>query len=140
MSQSISQFFAALGAPLSNVRWSWGAIRPTDGAVFLRVWADEAKKIDGFWYTQLSFHQYFRMRGDTPGYSERLQHIEKIRIGAPAYLVLCRAVDPNVDPRVIEHFDDRDIFVGGELREIDGDSWIQRASRQPAAAQRLPKG
>ena len=37
---SQTNLFAKLGAPLANPRWSWGAIRTTDGAVFSRVWQD----------------------------------------------------------------------------------------------------
>jgi hypothetical protein len=37
---TISSLFQSLGAPLANTRWSWGAQRSSDGAVFLRVWQD----------------------------------------------------------------------------------------------------
>jgi hypothetical protein len=38
--QKITRFFDDLGAPLTNMQWSWGAVR-SDGAVFVRVWEDE---------------------------------------------------------------------------------------------------
>jgi hypothetical protein len=44
---TLSQLFEQLGAPLANVRWSWGAVRESDSAVFLRVWQDECRPIDG---------------------------------------------------------------------------------------------
>jgi hypothetical protein len=36
--------FEKLGAPLKNTVWSWGGVR-ADGAIFLRVWEDEKRKI-----------------------------------------------------------------------------------------------
>jgi len=42
-----STFFAWLGAPLVNSRWSWGAVRPTDGTVFLLVWQDRMAEVGG---------------------------------------------------------------------------------------------
>ena len=45
--------FATLGAPLANVRWSWGAVRPADGAVILRVWKDNVQTHDGREYVRI---------------------------------------------------------------------------------------
>jgi hypothetical protein len=39
--RSRAELFGYLGAPLNNVQWSWGAVRETDGSVFLVVWQDE---------------------------------------------------------------------------------------------------
>ncbi len=39
--RSRAELFSYLGAPLNNVQWSWGAVRETDGSVFLVVWQDE---------------------------------------------------------------------------------------------------
>ena len=44
---STSSFFASLGAPLVNSRWSWGARRSSDGAIFLRVFQEEKWIADG---------------------------------------------------------------------------------------------
>jgi hypothetical protein len=44
---SQKDFFAKLGAPLVNVRWSWGAIRERDTTVFLRVWDHEVQTREG---------------------------------------------------------------------------------------------
>ncbi len=44
---SQAELFETLGAPLKNVRWSWGGVRKSDGAVFLRVWQDGTKKSMG---------------------------------------------------------------------------------------------
>ena len=39
--RSRAELFSYLGAPLNNVQWSLGAVRETDGSVFLVVWQDE---------------------------------------------------------------------------------------------------
>jgi hypothetical protein len=41
---SLSALFARKGAPLHNVRYSWGGVR-ADGTVILRVWQDETGRI-----------------------------------------------------------------------------------------------
>jgi hypothetical protein len=55
---TLTEFFAYLEAPLANQRWSWGAVRPSDGAVLLRVWQDEQRKMDGPWLTQVTFTEF----------------------------------------------------------------------------------
>jgi len=39
--RNMKQFFEMLGAPLRNSRWSWGARRLNDGAIFLRQWESD---------------------------------------------------------------------------------------------------
>jgi hypothetical protein len=46
---------------------------------------------------------------------------------------MCRARDINATPREIAGFDDGELFVGGELIEIDGESWLQRVGRKRRA-------
>jgi hypothetical protein len=41
------ELFELLGAPLNNFQWSWGAVRPDDGTVFLCVWGDEVHHHNG---------------------------------------------------------------------------------------------
>ncbi len=53
----------------------------------------------------------------------------KIRGGARCYLVMCEAKDVEAAPRAIKSFNDRDLFVGGALVEMDGDWWIERVGR-----------
>ena len=43
---SMADLFEKLDAPLNNIIWSWGAVSE-GGNVYLRVWADEFRKIDG---------------------------------------------------------------------------------------------
>lgn len=130
---SPTDFFRFLGAPLANHRWSWGAIRPSDGALFLRVWQDETRKIDGRLHAQVTAHQWFKDDPGNLGYAERLRHIDLIRQGAPAYAVMCVAADTTASPRVIHTFDRNDLFVGGAIRHVDGEEWLELLGRKPVS-------
>jgi hypothetical protein len=125
---SISSLFQRLGAPLANNRWSWGAERASDGAVFLRVWQDHKFMEGDRSYFQVDRHTPAEI--GSPGLRERLRHIEQIRSGAPCFLVMCRAVDIHVVPRTIQDFDDIDLFVGGDIVERDGAVWVQKTGRR----------
>lgn len=138
-SMSPSELFRRLGAPLKNVVWSWGAVRSSDNTVFLRVWQDRERKVDGKWYTRLTHHAVFVDDPANLGWQERLAHVAKIREGAPCYLVMCEAKDVNASPRAIKSFNDRELFVGGAVVEMDGDWWIERTARI-SARELMPTG
>jgi hypothetical protein len=127
----ISDLFKSLGAPLANQRWSWGAVRKSDGAVFLRVWQDEAQKIDNRWFSQVSFSEFFKSDPTNLGYIERLKHLVLVQGGSRSYMIMCLARDPKATPRAIKSFDRDSVFLGGRLLEIDGDLWLERADRLP---------
>ena len=131
---TLTDLFAYLGAPLANQRWSWGAVRSTDGAVFLRVWQDEGRKIDGARFTQVTFMGFSVENASNLGYAERLKHVELIRNGAPSYMVMCQALDVHAAPRVVASFDRNDVFVGGRLVVLDGDAWLERTARRPISS------
>ena len=82
---SQTNLFAKLGAPLANPRWSWGAIRTTDGVVFLRVWQDRTRRHDGARFVQVTHAEKFKDNPDNLGYRERLRHVERIREGASLF-------------------------------------------------------
>lgn len=128
----LSKLFEKLGAPLKNVRWSWGAVR-SDGGVVLRVWQDRCVKHDGALFVQLTHLEKYGSDQSSagPGYSERLEHVQRLRDGAKAYLVMCLAIDPAQSPREIKSFNKSDVFIGGRLADIDGDTWIELAGRVP---------
>ena len=77
---TISQFFASLGAPLKNVRTSWGALG-ADGTVVLRVWQHEIARDEYGYYVRIA-------RPETVT-AERLEHIDMIRYGAKAICISC---------------------------------------------------
>lgn len=124
--------FERLGAPLKNTRWSWGAVRQSDGAVFLRVWQDETSKLAGALFVRVTAYDYFPAHDpDNLGWLERLEHLERVKEGAKTYLIMCRADDPNVHPRKVASFNERELFLGGDVREVYGDVWVQLYERVP---------
>ena len=133
MALSPSAMFKRLRAPLTNNFWSWGAVRD-DGTVFLRVWQDERQARNGKQFIRLVNHTAYADNTDNLGYRERLRHLQMITDGAPAYLVLCRAVDTNARPREIASFDEREVVRLGEVAVIDGDEWGEIAGRVKISA------
>ena len=129
---SISELFSRLGAPLHNVMWSWGAQRKSDGAIFLRAWQDETLRINGIYHVCILNMSLPESILSSNGIKERMQHIEMIRSGAQAYIVMIRAVNPHAIPREIASFNEKDIFVGGQLLEQDDKIWLSYTKRIPA--------
>ncbi len=130
---SPTDFFKLLGAPLTNQRWSWGALREADNTLFLRVWQDETRKIDGKLHAMVTAHAWFKDDPGNLGYAERLRHVEASRKGAPTYAVMCLAKDKTVSPRVIEKYDRDQLFVGGGLRTDAGEEWLELTGRKPVS-------
>lgn len=126
---SISALFEQVGAPLTNIRWSWGAVRQ-DGAIVLRVWQNETQRINGRTYIQLTHHQAFVGKEGDRGYQERLRHVEQIQDGAKCYLVMCEPMDVKEIPRHIKAFNERELFLAGEIVELAGDFWVPLAARE----------
>lgn len=125
-------FFAMLGAPLVNPRWSWGAVRKSDGAVILRVWEDNVQTRNG--------REFVRVARERPpshplshGARERLKHLELIRAGTPCYLIMCQAVDLAARPRRVKRFNARELFPGAAVQRL-GDIWlVERRPGLPVA-------
>ncbi len=128
---NISSFFAKLGAPLQSTRWSWGAVRESDGSVFLRVWQDRKVVENKIPIMMITHHEMYCDDSENLGYQERLKHVELIRNGAKCYLIMCRVENPEATPRKIKSFNEKELFVGGELREMNNDTWIKVESRAP---------
>lgn len=127
---SQKQLFERLGAPLVNARWSWGAVRDRDGVVFLRVWQDEIKRIDGRLFMRITANDYFLNHDPANhGWLERLRHIESVRGGATSYMVMCVAKHVNAIPREVQSFNRDEVFTGGQLIEADGDTWLALGPR-----------
>jgi len=127
---SLSALFNSLGAPLHNNRWSWGAIRKEDCAVFLRVWQDETKIFNDKRFMRITANEYFQNNDpNNLGYQERLSQIEQIRNGAKSYMIVCVAEDTNAIPRSITSFNSNEVFEGGELITEAGDVWLEFGKR-----------
>jgi len=125
MSITITNLFERVGAPLRNPRWSWGAVRESDGAVFLRVWQDRKKVLDGVMYMMVTHHGAFKDDPDNLGYRERNDQVEQIRTGRPCFLIMCLAKDVTKSPREIKSFNSDWVFVGSEVVDIEGDSYVK---------------
>ena len=119
--------FQKLGAPLVNARYSWGAVR-ADGAVFLRVWQDETWMHGGTFHAKILTEEE-GVGGLNHGYRERLKHVELVRQGAPCFMVMCQAVDPNEIPRKVKDFERDNVFLGGKLTKSRGDWCIELLKR-----------
>lgn len=127
---SQKQLFERLGAPLVNARWSWGAVRNSDGVVFLRVWQDEIKRIDGRLFMRITDNDYFPKHDPSNhGWLERLRHIDSVRGGATSYMVMCIARDVKAIPREVQSFNRDEVFQGGQLIDTAGDTWLELGPR-----------
>ncbi|HEY1784224.1 MAG TPA: hypothetical protein VGG30_01700 [Pirellulales bacterium] len=131
---TLSTFFKSLGAPFVNARWSWGAVRPEDGALFLRVWEDEVRRIDNTQWVRVAANAQYAGSNDD-GWLERLAHLDRIRGGAKCFLVFVAAKDKNAMPRGVKSFLDDAVIEGTKIAEFDGDTRIQLGRRIPAQQQ-----
>jgi hypothetical protein len=127
---SISDFFKKLGAELRNNRWSWGGVRK-DGSIVLRVWQDETIKRDGYLLARLTYNDKFKDNPDNLGFRERNEHVGLIESGKTAILVMCKAEDPEQEPRNIAAFNRREVFTGSSIEKLDDDYWIRIDERIP---------
>lgn len=132
---TLSAFFEWLGAPLRNVRWSWGSVRDEDGAVFLRVWQDGFKDLEGRQVVDVLHTTWEKL---SHGYRERAEHVELVKREAPCFMVVCAAADPSESPRVIQSFDIRNLYRGGRVLEREGHAYVEVVAEVPAESARTP--
>ena len=120
---SISAFMTQLGAPPRNVRWSWGSVSPA-GVVYLRVWSDEFRTINGMRHARLTNHAQYRSNPSLPGYRERQKHVRLIRQGAQSFCIVCQPTSPSAAPRSILSFSRR-LLAGVGVHAHGGDDWLE---------------
>ena len=131
--------FERLGAPLANTRWSWGAVRMSDGAIFLRVWQDETMNRGNREFVRVAANEYFQKNAPKNlGYRERLNHLALVRNGARSYMIICVAIDVDATPRAVKSFNSDELYVGGQLIDVDGDFWLEIVGRVPVQDVRNP--
>jgi hypothetical protein len=121
-------FFESLGAPLANARWSWGAVRPADGVVFLRVWRDNVQTHEGKQFVRILRGVSNRSRPHEHGRRERLKHVQNVQGGARCFLIMCQAEDTTARPRRIDDFEKKVLFTGGTVKPIGDDLWLELLS------------
>jgi len=109
---SLTEFFKIkLDAPMSNNRWSWGAIRNDQSAVYLSIWQDEIRRdipkdpssdtwADLLWSEEL----WAEVNGATIARNERLKHIDLIKSGLPGFALIKIARDVKAMPREMKEF------------------------------------
>lgn len=104
---SPSAFFAKLGVPLRNIRWSWCA-RNGD-RVLLRTWSHEYSRPDRSVVVLRPLEDYTQGGGD--GLTDRIKHVRAMWHGGIAgYAIIANPVDPNARPRQIKDFRDDVVF------------------------------
>ena len=129
---SITNLFQSLGAPLHNSRRSWGSVRAEDGVVFLRVWQNPIHKHEGKIFMRLTDNEFFQNNDpQNSGYIERLDHVRLLEGGATSYMVMCIPRDEKAVPREIKNFDRRQLRLGGQVIEVNGDKWLEIKARVP---------
>lgn len=114
---SINKFFQeTLGANLRNPRWSWGAIDPASNRVFLRVWKDQIRPDEGGEKVQIYWKN---SRRNSPGRTERREHLVAVKNGAQGIGVVCIARDPLTDgkTRQIAEFEKGSLLQLGDFTE-----------------------
>ena len=115
---SLTEFFKIrLGAPLASTRQSWGAYKSDQSAVYLAIWQDEIKRIDGItWVDVLGWEEI----GSTFGREERIKHLESIKAGMPAFALVKVAKDIHAKPREMKEFNsDYVITIKNNFRQTD---------------------
>jgi hypothetical protein len=137
---SIGDFFRdTLHAPLGNTRWSWGAVNPKTGQLFLRVWVDERETVSGVDQIHVLGTDW---SSRSPGYPERQRQVELLRAGTEGYGVLCVAENPATrGARKIKEFDQQTLLRFGPLIERGGDVYatINGTVSADAVTQPLPR-
>lgn len=134
----INAFFRdTFGANVRNERWSWGALDPVDNRLFLRVWSDQIRQIEGSQHALLLRPHW----NNSSGYGERVRHIEAIREGIEAFGVICTPKPRANGSRTIKSFDRAALLRLDGVVDLDDEVWVRIAGELPATQlQRSPSG
>jgi hypothetical protein len=101
--------------------------------VVLRVWQDKKRKIDGKWCMMVTHHDKYTDNPENLGYQERCSQVTQVKAGARCFMIMCLVAGPEAAPRIIKSHNEKDLFIGGEIIEQDGDSWVNMAERKPVS-------
>lgn len=100
-----------------------------EGNVYLRVWENEFQSIDGKRHVLILRNpEASDVRPGRPGRREREDHIERIRQGARAFCVVCRAKDPEATPKSIDSFE-TSVLPGRRVVYKDGNLYLEVSQR-----------
>jgi len=115
----IGAFFRdVLKAKFVNTVWSWGALQPSTGRVFLRVWKDEIIPLDGGRFVYVLDNR--TKKSHRLGWVERARHVGQLRGGATGYGVVCVKRAKRDVNGSIASFDDKQLLKLGELIDDSG--------------------
>lgn len=125
--EKISSFYANLGVPLRNPRWSWGA--RSDLFVLLTSWEDGLD----------ATRRFVRALGKLPpehshpGFNERIDHLRTLWSGGIAgYTVIAKAKDPKARPRKIQAYDNGSVYsIISLVTDSDGVVWAELGETVP---------
>jgi hypothetical protein len=122
MAKPISHFFADLGFPLRNIRWSWGAKSTEGTGVLLRAWDDEYSFKNK---TVTVLQEAYRYEAsDSFGLDERIVQLKELWAGGlAAYVVIATVKDGAMHPREIEGYRE-DVVFGVKRLSLRNDGAI----------------
>jgi hypothetical protein len=95
----------------------------------LRVWLDGTKKLSEFGARYYSWVSRADDKDRSLGAAERRQHVELIRSGYRALMVMCIAEDDEANVRTIREWDANDLRLGGRLVEHEGEILLENIGR-----------
>jgi len=83
-----TELFNFIGFPLTNIQWSWGSSVGND--VVLRCWQHQTIKVNNKKYIEvLKVDENYK----SAGLPERQRHLDEIKNGAAAYIVIITCDD-----------------------------------------------
>lgn len=139
--RTFSEFFAYLGCPLHNTRWSWSAVSADGRVALFTVWSDEIKNRQYVLYPtterrpgMIAAEANSRLGAEE---IERIAHYAASTPGVEAYGVLTFAKDTDAKTRERATYDDNTVF---RIRvEANGQSYVAHLIDRPTV-QSLVKG
>ena len=130
MTATFSGIWDSLGAPVKNVRWSWCALSPDGKRAVFTVWQDH---FDGRRYP-IVYHEDRRKNDNAnrPGWPEITDIVEHCLANpdTEALGVLCKAKDPEADPREREWVEGNELLELRIERDQDGVPWAHIIGRR----------
>lgn len=112
--RSFSDFFAYLGCPLNNTRWSWSAVSADGRRALFTIWSDEVKNRQYVLYpiTQRRPGLIAEEADNRLGAEEiaRIAHYAATTTGVESYGVLTMAKDTTAQTRARATYDDNTVF------------------------------
>ena len=132
--RTFSEFFAYLGCPLRNMRWSWSAVSADGHRALFTLWSDEVKNKQYVLYpVSLRRPREIPEEADSRLGAEEIArnaHYAATTQGVESFGVLTIAKDPSATTRERATYDDNTVF---RLRiELRDDVYIAHLIDRPS--------